>query len=134
MIQSNKAELYYTLNTHKIGNFTDVLNYCIKICTILNTSAPITFKTGILGLKQFEKILNFDLLPYIDINNKETVTIPLTGFNSQSYEEIKIGYNKFLDHFVLEARSFQGLPISSGNIEFYIDDNAIATFQTNIDI
>lgn len=128
MIQSNKTELYYTLNTHNIGNFTEVLNYCAKAYTLLNILKPITFKTGTLGLIQFEEIFNLDKGTLTNAREQST------NIEMHPFGKINIGYNKLLDRSISEARRYQSLPISSGEIEFYIDGDAFLTFQTNIDI
>lgn len=129
---TNKAGIYYTLGARRLDSLQEVIYFCSYIYTKINQPAPITFKTGLLGLGQFEKFLTYEMGPYIQSDRKNVVISPPKKFIMEPYGEINIGYNKYLDPFFLEARRYQGLPISSGNIEFYIDDNLIDVFKTNI--
>jgi hypothetical protein len=131
---TNKVDIYYTLGARRFDTLQEVLDFCSYIYTKINQPAPITFKTGTIGLRQFEKLLTYDLGSYVQSDRKNVVVHPPKKFIMEPYGEINIGYNKYLDHFFLEARRYQGLPISGGDIEFYIDDNAICTFKNNVDI
>lgn len=122
------TEINYTLNTHKIGTFTDVLNYCGKIYTMLNIIMPVTFKTGTFGLVQFEEMFGLDKDTLTNTANREQNN----NIEMSPFGKISIGYNRFLDHFILETRRYQSFPISSGDIEFYIDGDALLTFKANV--